>query len=76
MDFIKSNMDEALKKIELGKEGKGSKLHGFCGRIRDSILSILESLLDGGDAIRRRKKVDQIYRDLAAEKISPAQSRS
>lgn len=30
----------------------------------------LEALLDAGDAVRRRKKADRIYRELAAERIS------
>jgi hypothetical protein len=29
-----------------------------------------EALLDAGDAVRRRRTADRIYRDLAAERIS------
>ncbi|MBC7963196.1 MAG: hypothetical protein H7Y05_09660 [Steroidobacteraceae bacterium] len=34
------------------------------------IIDVIESFLDAGDSIRRRKTADRIYRDLAAERIS------
>ncbi len=35
-----------------------------------AVLRLLEGLLDAGDAIKRRKKADRIYRDLVAERVS------
>ncbi|MDP6357865.1 MAG: hypothetical protein QF473_22315 [Planctomycetota bacterium] len=34
------------------------------------IIDFIEAFLDAGDAVRRRKQADRIYRDLTAERIS------
>ena len=34
------------------------------------VINIIEAFLDAGDAIKRRKKADKVYRDLAHERIS------
>jgi len=34
------------------------------------LLRLLEGLLDAGDAIKRRREADRIYRDLVAERVS------
>ncbi len=34
------------------------------------IIDIIEAVLDPGDAVRRRKKANKIYKDLIAERIS------
>ena len=36
----------------------------------DRLLRMIESFLDAGDAVRRRRKADRIYRELIAERIS------
>ncbi len=40
------------------------------GSQTDKIAEFLEGFLDPGDAVRRRKKADKIYRDMVAERIS------
>jgi len=35
-----------------------------------ALLGFLESLLDAGDAIKRRREANRIYRDLVAERVS------
>lgn len=42
-----------------GPSGKGSRW-----------IDLVEAFLDAGDAVRRRKKADRIYKELAAERIS------
>ncbi|MEA2094089.1 MAG: hypothetical protein U9P11_05950, partial [Pseudomonadota bacterium] len=49
---------------ELGMSGGSG--HG----VMSMLLVHVEAFLDAGDAIKRRKKANQIYRDLAAERIS------
>ena len=51
-----------------------SENKGVTGRLRSWFLRFLEGFLDASDAIRRRKKADQIYRDMEAERISPARA--
>ena len=36
----------------------------------DGIIGGLEALFDAGDAVRRRRVADQVYRDLVAQQIS------
>ena len=38
--------------------------------VMSRLLVHVEAFLDAGDAVKRRKKANQIYRDLAAERIS------
>jgi hypothetical protein len=38
------------------------------------LLQVLEAFLDAGDAVRRRKRADQIYRDLVNERLSHDQA--
>jgi hypothetical protein len=40
----------------------------------ERILNGIEAFLDAGDAVRRRKRADRIYRDLVAQRISRARA--
>ena len=64
LKLIMSNLEAALEKVRaqmtaVQSDNKLSKL-----------LEFLEAFLDAGDAVKRRKKANQIYKDLAAERIS------
>jgi len=64
LKLIMNNLAAALKKVRaqmtaVQSDNKLSKLVEF-----------LEAFLDAGDAVKRRKKANQIYQDLAAERIS------
>lgn len=64
VSYIYSNLTRALKDIRtsLGAEKRrGLMLRG---------LDALEAFLDAGDAIRRRKKANAIYRDLIDQRVS------
>ncbi len=73
LDLVGQNMEGTLKEIKSGlgtadgESGGKSKLAGWT-------LGFLEAFLDAGDAVRRRKKADSVYRDMAAERISPARA--
>ena len=63
LDLIATQLEEQLAKLEAGAQaGAGAGGSKWIDR--------LEALLDAGDAVRRRKKADRIYRELAAERIS------
>ncbi|MBN1441310.1 MAG: hypothetical protein JXA90_01315, partial [Planctomycetes bacterium] len=62
---FESRMEDVLKQLG-GEETKGNAwwwgwIEKACGAV--------ESVLDAGDAIRRRKTANQIYRDMVAERI-------
>lgn len=63
LDLIATHLEEQMSKLnasgQAGSVAGGSKW-----------IDRLEALLDAGDAVRRRKKADRIYRELAAERIS------
>jgi len=40
----------------------------------ERLVGAVESFLDAGDAVKRRKRADRIYRDLVAERISQARA--
>jgi hypothetical protein len=61
---ILGNLDEAMTAIRRKMEAGRSV--GFLARLLDAI----EAFLDSGDAIRRRKLANRIYRDLQNERIS------
>ncbi|HRY16012.1 MAG TPA: hypothetical protein P5330_09105, partial [Candidatus Competibacteraceae bacterium] len=67
--LIESNLEQALDDIRARLQtqaGHSDILH----RVADSI----EAFLDAGDAIRRRRMANRIYRDLADERISRARA--
>ena len=67
--MIIATMEGALQKIrddQLTSRKKTGKSMLFA----EKIASFLEGLLDSGDAVRRRKIANRIYKDLAAQRIS------
>lgn len=63
LNLIESQLQEQLTKLDKSTDSGGG---GGGGKWVDW----LEAFLDAGDAVRRRKKADRIYRELAAERIS------
>lgn len=64
LKVIESNLELALETVR----GKMSIVRQSGWMLK--LLEGLEALLDAGDAVKRRKTADQIYRDLIAERIS------
>jgi len=65
LELIQTNFEAEMRRVrqELqGSKRKSSKL--------DRVYRFLEQILDSSDAVRRRKSANQIYTDLAAERIS------
>ncbi len=62
----------AIPDAALGNSGvgAGASRKGWGERARLYVLVLLEGVLDGGDAVRRRRKADRIYEALIAEQIS------
>lgn len=65
LEMIQANFAAELQRV--CQELRGSELKS--GKL-DALYRILEQIMDSSDAVRRRKSADQIYRDLAAERIS------
>ena len=65
LNVILGNLDAAMKEIKAG-------LHVVrkTGGLTAKLISGIEASLDAGDAVRRRKTADKIYKDLIAERIS------
>lgn len=64
LTVILSNLDSAMQGLTAGLHRTGGD------SLLDRLLEHVESFLDAGDAIKRRKQANRIYRDLAAERIS------
>ena len=64
LDLIMASLEEQLAKVRQGMSVARS------GGRMDWIVASLEGFLDAGDAVRRRKKADRIYRDMVTERIS------
>jgi poly-gamma-glutamate synthase PgsB/CapB len=62
---IKSSFEHAMEELR-GKLGAVRKEAGWL----EKLISALEGFLDAGDAVRRRRLANQIYRDLVVERIS------
>ena len=65
LELIQTNFDADLRQVmqELqGSDRTSSKL--------DRLYRFLEQVMDSSDAVRRRKSANQVYTDLAAERIS------
>ncbi len=63
---ILNNMDKAMKKVQAQLNLAEDKSGGLWSRL----LSHIEAFLDAGDAVKRRKFANRIYRDLVNERIS------
>jgi len=68
LEVIGSRNQTAMKQLreELGQ----SSMNNLFSKVIDSV----ESFADAGDAVRRRKRADQLYTDLANEHISSGQA--
>ena len=64
---ITTNLDEAMRVLDTHlRLAGGSNGAGLIARL----LAQVEAFLDAGDAVKRRKRANLIYRELAAERIS------
>ncbi len=69
--LIKSNMETALTRIKSDLSGAGTRKEKSV--VKDhavKFVGFIESMIDAGDAVRRRKRANRIYKDLAEERIS------
>ena len=63
--LVRSNLQNAMAEIKETLKAITSK-----NNIKTKITGILESILDAGDAVKRRKRANLIYKDLINERIS------
>lgn len=73
LDAIVARLDEQIAAVEDARLGPGAADAGgkrLSERFATYAVSLLEGVLDGGDAVRRRRKADRIYEALVAEQIS------
>ncbi|MFC7737636.1 hypothetical protein ACFQX4_17745 [Roseomonas sp. GCM10028921] len=64
VELARSNFGRQMAELRAGMGV--TRAAGGLSRILDTV----EALFDAGDAVRRRRKAERIYRDLAAERIS------
>ncbi len=67
LQSVETNLSVTMSKIDAQLQGDGG---GPQGGFVIGVLDAVEAFLDAGDAVKRRKKANQIYKDLAAERIS------
>ncbi len=67
--LILSNMETTLETVKSDMSDSG-KEQSVLKNNASKIVTLIESMLDAGDAVRRRKRANRIYRDLAEERIS------
>jgi poly-gamma-glutamate synthase PgsB/CapB len=65
LSLIKTNLENALAAVKETLQSNVTKT-----RVISKIAAIIESILDAGDAVKRRKKANRIYDDLIHERIS------
>jgi hypothetical protein len=65
VSLIKANLERSLRLLNSQNSPKTTGNSWLT-----SIKNAVEAFLDAGDAVKRRKKADQIYKDLVAERIS------
>lgn len=63
---IEASLEQRLAGIRAASGGGEARKSGLSG----SLMSLLEAFMDSGDAVRRRKKANRIYRDLVGQRIS------
>lgn len=68
LKLIRETMANKIKKVK--EDMKSSDSSSRLRRFGEWILNGVEAFLDAGDAIKRRKVANRIYRDLADERIS------
>ncbi|AHI30313.1 hypothetical protein [Marinobacter similis] len=62
--LIRSQLDQCCERLQRADATKRESSRG------ERLIDALEAVLDAGAAVRRRKRVGQIYRDLAGQRIS------
>ncbi len=65
LELIKSNLEQSIQRLSSENSQEGNA-NSWIARLSHGI----EAFLDAGDAVKRRKKADQIYQDLVDERIS------
>jgi poly-gamma-glutamate synthase PgsB/CapB len=65
LDRIQARLDDAMTRLRQKMKSGGGRNNWMT-----RVLMGIEAFLDAGDAIRRRKTADRIYKDLANERIS------
>ena len=65
LELIQSNLEQSMLKLKSDNSQQGSS-SSWGAKISQGI----EAFLDAGDAVKRRKRADQIYQDLVDERIS------
>ncbi|WP_324261623.1 hypothetical protein U4960_00105 [Altererythrobacter sp. H2] len=68
LDLIEAQLLEQLAQQK--KSGEGQEKSGSWS----ALVAWIEAFLDSGDAVRRRKKADLIYKELSAERISSSRA--
>jgi gamma-polyglutamate synthase len=64
--LILSNLQQAMNEINAAGGDKDSQTGG----VFQKVIEYAEKFLDAGDAIKRRKKADQVYKDMVTRRIS------
>lgn len=65
LELIKTNLEATIEKLG-GENSQEGNANSWINRLSLGI----EAFLDAGDAVKRRKKADQIYKDMVDERIS------
>lgn len=68
LDAIADNLARSMREVRQGIAS--TRAAGW----QDKVLSAIEGFLDAGDAVRRRRKANRIYRDLVTKRISEARA--
>lgn len=68
LESISINLAQAMRDVH--SQMTSTRTSGW----QDTVLSAIENFLDAGDAVRRRRKANRIYRDLVSKRISEARA--
>lgn len=63
---IEASLEQRLAGIRAAGGGDAARKGGLAA----TLMSLIEAFMDSGDAVRRRKKANRIYRDLVGQRIS------
>ncbi len=66
LDLVIANLETKMQTVRAKIASSGAQNTGWLAKV----CGALEAFLDAGDAVRRRKQSNRIYRDLVAERIS------
>jgi gamma-polyglutamate synthase len=67
LSVVEANLDKRLAEIRAAAASAGA---ATSGGLAARMLSLLEAFEDSGDAVRRRRKSNRIYRDMVRQQIS------